>query len=50
MILLKVLRLTKTHGQGILMTLKTTAGANFERNVRAFHSNHKRQMQEELWE
>jgi len=32
------------------MTLNTTGGANFERNVRAFHSNQKRQMQEELWE
>ena len=32
------------------MTLNTTGGANFEGNVRAFHANQKRQMQEELWE
>jgi hypothetical protein len=32
------------------MILNTTGVANFERNVRAFHANQKRQMQEELWE
>ena len=32
------------------MTLNTTGGADFERNVRAFHGNQKLQMREELWE